>query len=389
MEISEVERIQSAVQQVGFDGWLFCNFHHRDPLANSILAIKDGVTNSRYWFYAILASGECIKIVHAIEAAILDHLPGEKHIYSSRASLLDELKALSGKNLAMNVSEAISVISTVDYGTVSLVQSAGIKVKSAETLLQLFKGVLNAEGIASHERAANKLYDVIHETWSFITASYKNKKEITEGAILAYILDLFQKKGLTYDHKPIVACGAHAGDPHYETETPGRVLSVGDVLQLDIWAKENSSGSIYADISWVGFYGEKPTEEIRKNFSDLLRARDSGVEYLKTSFAAKKIVTGASVDRIVRQSLIDAGYSNELKHRTGHGIDTECHGSGANLDSVEFPDERTLLQGSCFSIEPGIYFANRGFRTEIDVYIHEGKPIVSGKEIQHELLTTE
>jgi Xaa-Pro aminopeptidase len=84
------------------------------------------------------------------------------------------------------------------------------------------------------------------------------------------------------------------------------------------------------------------------------------------------------VDQRAREILIGKGYQKALKHRTGHGIDTELHGSGVNMDSVEFPDSRFLLEGSCFSIEPGIYFDDYGLRTEIDVYIKEGKPVVSG-----------
>ena len=84
------------------------------------------------------------------------------------------------------------------------------------------------------------------------------------------------------------------------------------------------------------------------------------------------------MDRKAREIIGSAGYSPGLKHRTGHGIDTEVHGSGVNMDSVEFPDSRLLLEGSCFSLEPGIYFPDYGMRTEVNVYIRDGKPHVSG-----------
>ena len=73
-------------------------------------------------------------------------------------------------------------------------------------------------------------------------------------------------------------------------------------------------------------------------------------------------------------------------HRTGHGIDTNCHGSGVNLDGVEFPDNRKILPGSCFSIEPGIYLKDFGMRTEINMYLtNEGIPIISGLRFKNGL----
>jgi Xaa-Pro aminopeptidase len=95
------------------------------------------------------------------------------------------------------------------------------------------------------------------------------------------------------------------------------------------------------------------------------------------------------VDQRARRILIDLGYEEALRHRTGHGIDTEVHGSGVNMDSVEFPDSRLLLDGSCFSLEPGVYFPGFGMRTEIDVYIRDGTPRISGRDRQFQLLDCE
>lgn len=95
------------------------------------------------------------------------------------------------------------------------------------------------------------------------------------------------------------------------------------------------------------------------------------------------MLTGAALDLQVRSIIQDAGYGQYIKHRTGHGIDSEVHGSGVNLDGTEFPDYRHLMPGSCFSVEPGIYGQDFGMRTEIDLYIdEEGMPVVSGKKFQ-------
>jgi Xaa-Pro aminopeptidase len=160
------------------------------------------------------------------------------------------------------------------------------------------------------------------------------------------------------------------------------------VIQFDLWAKEQAPGAIYGDISWVGVFAPSASARVEEAFSDLLDAREGAYHFIEAELEAGRRPSGAMVDQKTREILIDRGYGEALKHRTGHGIDTECHGSGVNIDSVEFPDSRLLLDGACFSLEPGIYFSDFGLRTEIDVYIQEGKPVISqGDRRQFSLLT--
>jgi Xaa-Pro aminopeptidase len=158
-------------------------------------------------------------------------------------------------------------------------------------------------------------------------------------------------------------------------------------VQLDLWAKENSPDAVYADISWVGFTGDSPPLELQKTFSFLCQTRDRTAEFIAHSIASGKPIRGRDVDAFCRDTLIRNGYEQALRHRTGHGIDREVHGSGVNLDSVEFPDDRFLLEGSCFSIEPGLYFSSFGLRTEINGYIQNSRFHISGPSLQERLLT--
>ena len=157
------------------------------------------------------------------------------------------------------------------------------------------------------------------------------------------------------------------------------------MVQLDIWARRKEPGSVYADISWVGFLATEPTAEVKRAFETLREARDLAVSTIAAGLK-KGEVRGAEIDRAVRAFLKSQGYGQALRHRTGHAIDAEVHGFGVNLDSTEFPDERRLLEGSCFSIEPGIYLDSFGLRTEINAYVRRKKLIVSGGTPQHEVL---
>src|SRR3954466_4645603 len=78
-----VAEIQKALQAAKLDGWLFYDFRGSDPLALRILKLNEHAVGSRRWFFYVPASGDCAKIVHRIEAAKLDALPGKRQEYSS------------------------------------------------------------------------------------------------------------------------------------------------------------------------------------------------------------------------------------------------------------------------------------------------------------------
>jgi Xaa-Pro aminopeptidase len=382
-----LQNIQKAIRAEGLDGWLFCNFHHRDVLADEILAIPSGLTNSRFWLYAIPQEGEPLKIVHAIEENILDTLPGAKTRYMSREDFMASLRPLAHKRWGVHSAETLPAISYLDAGTWANLERAGLILVSAGGLIQRFKGVLDAKGMETHEKAADDLYDIVELAWERVKKAYKDQEVLHEGDIRGLMLEEFQRRNLITDHPPIVGAGVHSGNPHYDFSGSGAPLNAGDVLQFDLWAKKEGVKTIYADISWVGVFGAVPSAQVEKAFTDLVRVREETYRFIETELRGGRALSGARVDAKARECLIDLGYGSAIRHRTGHGIDTECHGSGVNMDAVEFPDSRVILEGSCFSLEPGIYFSDFGLRTEIDVYILQGIPVVSGKERQFALLT--
>ncbi|MHB9291373.1 putative Xaa-Pro aminopeptidase [Hollandina sp. SP2] len=387
MSPEELQTIQKAIRTEGLDGWIFSNFHHRDRLSDTILDIMPETTNSRLWVYAVPAQGKPVKIVHAIEAGLLEELPGSTQVYLDRDDFITALDPLGHKYWGAHFSETLPAISYLDVGTAGLFEKAGMKLVSAAGLIQRFKGTLDTQGIQAHERVAKALYDIIAIAWEEVQNAYTHHRTITEGALRSLMLEEFCRRKLITDHPPLVAAGVHSGNPHYDFSGSGAPLQGGEVVQFDLWAKERGPKGIYADISWVGIVGDVAQEEVKRAFTDLVEAREGAYRFIAAELEAGRPVSGAMVDTKTRDLLAGLGYEGAIKHRTGHGIDTECHGCGVNMDSVEFPDSRLILEGSCFSLEPGIYFSDFGLRTEINVYIMQGKPYISGKDRQFTLLT--
>lgn len=386
-----LDTVRRAIAEAGLDGWLFYDFRGLDPIARKILGLDPEKAGSRRWFYFVPASGEPAKLVHAIEAAMLDPVPGGKTIYLSWQSLLNGLKGLLGsaKRIAMQYSPRCEVptVSRVDAGTVELVRSLGVEVLSSADLVQRFDAALGPEGIASHRRAGAILRSLVDEAFGRVAADVGAEKPISEKDLRDFLEERLAAKGLIYDHPAIVAVNAHAADPHFEVpETGSAMIREGDVLLIDVWAKEKAPGSIYADITWTAVVSDRVPDEVRKVFEVVRDGRDAAVRLARESIRAGKPVHGYELDRATRGVIEAAGYGKHFIHRTGHSLHAEVHGNGANLDDLETHDTRAIIPGALFTVEPGIYLAGRfGIRSEVDVFHGGNDAEVTGQPIQTEI----
>jgi Xaa-Pro aminopeptidase len=186
----------------------------------------------------------------------------------------------------------------------------------------------------------------------------------------------------------MVGVNDHQADPHFDlSRENARPFKQGDTVLIDMWAKLTTPGAIYYDITWVGYIGDAPPKRYVEMFNTVKNGRDAAVKFVQDKFAKGQTCFGWQVDDACRNVVKKAGYGKYFLHRTGHSITEETHGNGVNIDNLETKDERALLPGCCFSIEPGIYLeGNMAVRTEINVFIrHDGVPEVTG-EVQQELV---
>ena len=384
-----LSEMQSDLRAAGLDGWLFYDFRGRDPIAQRVLQLPPGM-RTRRWFYFVPAKGTPKKLVHKIETESLAAVPGETLYYSAQEELRGNLKKLIGraKKIAMQYSpkNEIPYVAMVDAGTIELVRSTGAKVVSSADLVQKYDAVWSPEQLESHLYAAKHVDRIVAEAFQLAAGGVLKGKPQTEHGLKEWILQQFAAAGLTTEQGPDVAVNAHASDPHYgpsaDRPTP---IKEGDLLLLDVWAKQNIPGSVYYDITWVGYLGAKPPEKITKVFRAVRDARDKAVDLILTTIAKGKPLQGWQVDKAARSVIEKAGYGKYFFHRTGHNIGASVHGNGANMDGIETHDVRHLIPGTCTSIEPGIYLPEFGIRSEVNVYVGEKEARVTGA-IQKELL---
>ena len=388
----DLTAIQKALGELGMDGWLLYDFRGSNVLARRVLQIDESQIGSRRFFYFIPAQGTPCKLVHRIEQAALDHLPGGKIVYLSWQELEAGLAKLVHhvRTVAMEYSpnNANPYISRVDAGTVELVRKCGPEVVSSGDLVQQFEATWDDEQWQMHLEAARHTDSAFERAWKFIAEKIRENGWVEELEVRDEILKHFTENGLTTFHPPIVAVGSNSGDPHYETGTGKRTrIRQNDFVLIDLWAKLNRPRAVYSDLTRVGFVGTEVPERFEQIFQIVAAARDAAIERVRSAFAEGRTLQGWEVDQAAREVIEQAGYGRFFVHRTGHNIGQEVHGNGAHMDNLETHEERRVLPRTCFSIEPGIYLSEFGVRSEVNVFISEtGSVHVTGGAPQKQVL---
>ena len=388
----DLDAIQDALRTSGLDGWLLYDFRGSNMLARRVLGLEGKSVTSRRFFCMIPANGEPTRLVHRIETEVLDHLPGEKRIYLRWSELESELQRMTaGKSrIAMEYSprNAIPYISKADAGTVELIKSFGVEVISSGDLIQRFEAVWDEDQERMHFEAEKHTTSAYDAVWAMIADRIRAGRPATECEAQAFIMDHFRRNGLTTYSPPIVGVGPHSGNPHFdtspETDTP---IREGDFVLIDLWAKMDKPRAVYSDLTRVGYAGAVVPDRYQSVLKVVAQARDAAIALVQERFAQKQPLQGWEVDDAARDVIETAGYGAHFVHRTGHNIGQEVHGNGVNMDNLETRDERLVMPGVCFSIEPGIYLPEFGARSEVNVYIdRNGKVHVTGGPLQTEVL---
>jgi Xaa-Pro aminopeptidase len=386
----DIAAVQAALREDGLDGWLLYDFRGVNPVAARLTGVAaSGHMATRRWYYLIPREGTPVRLVHAIERHNLDGVPGRTAVYAGREALASGLKSLldGRRRLAMEYSKdcAIPYLSRVDAGTVELVRSHGVDVVSSGDLIQRFEAAWDAATLASHRDASVRLYRVKDRALAFVRAAFAAGRPLTELDVQNEMVQAYRDEGLVSDSAPVVGAQANAGNPHYlPTAASHRAINRDEVLLLDLWAKLPAPGAVFADITWMAYTGATPPARVQAAWTAAAAARDRAIAFVQERVRAGRDVRGFEVDAAARKVLVDAGFADHILHRTGHSLGQEIHGNGVHMDDYETHDDRRLVPGIGFTIEPGLYFEDFGIRTEINMTVGLQDAPVTG-DIQREM----
>lgn len=393
---------QDFMQQESLSGWLIYDYRGSNPIFQWLLPPSGHITRPCFLF--VPADSQPRLLVHHVDAGKFAACGLDSTLYTSHQSLAVALRQMlpSGSSVAMEYSPqgALPRASTVDAGTIELVRSLGIAVKSSADLMQFATQRLSPAQVKEHRQSASQLGEIVNEAFQYTGANLKNS--ITEFQVAEFIRRRFREEALVSPDGPIVATNSHTSDPHYEPTIAGsNVIRTGDWMLIDLWAKptnfcgfssvttnsnsfpaeraglEEKSNSLYADITWVGYVGNNVPQQHQNIFNIVTGARDTALKFLEDSVEKELPVLGWQADDAARRYITQRGYGDYFTHRLGHSIGREVHGDAVNLDGFETWDTRRIITGVCFSIEPGIYLPEFGVRSEINAYMSEFGPIVT------------
>lgn len=392
----DVERIQEALRALDIEAWLLYDCRGTNPVARRVTGLE-GKALTRRWFCGIPQQGEPVWIVSRVEAHLFAGVPGQVRPYASwrelQNCLSEFLQSVAPPDRLPRIAMEYSPmgmqpdISWVDAGTVELVWGLGVRVVSSGDLLQFTEARWGQRGAELHFEAARKLLRIKEECWQEIVRHLRDRLPLTEWDVQQFLLRRFAEENLETEHEPIVAVGRNTALPHYfpqrETAAP---IGEGEVLLVDLWAKCADPEAIFADITWVAFTGREVPSAVREVFEVVRRARDAVVDFIQERYSQGEPIYGFEADDVARRLIAEAGYGPFFLHRTGHSLGRHVHGQGAHLDNWETHEDRQLLMGTGFTIEPGIYLPEFGVRSEINMYLSEAAAWVTTLPLQTDVV---
>jgi Xaa-Pro aminopeptidase len=385
----DVAAAQAALREASLDGWLLYDFRGQNEIAAGLAGLDSSRKATRRWFWFVPAEGKPTALVSSVEEHVLE-VPGTRIVYRGWRELEAALaETLAGsRRVAMEVSPraAVPVVGRVDWGTVELVRSFDVEVVSSADLVQLFEARWTPAQIALHERAAAGVLQAKDALFAWLGGALGTA---TESEAQGFLLERLSALGLETRYPPCVAIDEHAADPHFENGSgpDDRTVGPGSLVLVDVWAKvADEPEAVYGDITWMAWAGSSPPQRVREIWDAVSAARDAAFETVEEAVAVGRPLHGFEVDRAARGVIEAAGYGEHIRHRTGHSLGTEVHGNGVNMDDLETRDDRLVLPGLGFTIEPGVYLPGElGVRSEVNVVVEPGRARLT-TDVQRELV---
>ena len=380
-----LKQIQEHIQSLGADAWILVDYENKNPTLVKLLGQR---MLTRKIFLVIPAQEKPYLITHSIDTVYLNDEQTKANfdlrVYKTWKQMLELERGSfkSYKKVFMDVSEngLLPRVSLADYGSVSFIASMGIEILSSADLMQYQTAVMSEKALQSQIEACKTSLKIKDEAFAFIKEKILSVGQTDEYEVQQFIAKRYLEEGMYFDEAPLVAIGINASNPHYTpTKEQYSPIKKGDLVLIDMWAKFKEPGSVYSDITWMGYVGKEVPAVYAERFEIIKAARDGAIVFLKEQLPLRD-VHAHEVDDVAREIITKAGYGDYFVHRLGHSIydDDSPHGPGANLDNFESHDTRLLLDGTSFSDEPGIYAPDFGMRTETDLHIKGKELLVVG-----------
>ncbi|MFZ4506577.1 MAG: M24 family metallopeptidase [Fimbriimonas sp.] len=335
---SRIERLAEALSHAGVDAMFAQN-----PVTMDYLHGFGESSHERFLTLAIRSTGE----VRLICPALSEVQARRAGIQDVRTWADDQLPMPIFAELATDWNLRTSIVAVDDeLPAHMLLAMQGVLpaalFKPAGPLLTQLMRYKDAQEMDALTRAAKIADD------AFVAILPELKVGLSERQIESKLRHLMSEAGGTPTFC-IVGIDAGSAEPHHLNGSA--VLREGSLLLLDFGCELDGYQS---DITRVVAIG-RATHRMKEIYSIVHEA------HWAARRAVHSGVSGADIDNAARQVIEEAGYGPQFFHRTGHGIGRHGH----EEPYIVISNHRPILEGECFSIEPGIYLEGEfGVRIE-------------------------
>jgi len=215
------------------------------------------------------------------------------------------------------------------------------------------------QSVQKTEKAFALIERILRESTIQENSILYNEEVLTSEFLKSEAEKLLLKEDMISEEGIIISCGQHAAIPHHPGEGG---LKPHQTIVCDLFPRSRTTG-YFADITRT-FVKGAPPEEIQKMYEAVLLAQQEGI---KAVALGKK---ASDIHKVCIDVLLQAGYhvgDKGFVHNTGHGLGLEVHEN----PRLGEKSEETLEPGNVVTIEPGLYYPERGIgiRIEDDILV--------------------
>lgn len=261
------------------------------------------------------------------------------------------------------------------------------------SLFDLARATKDADEVALIKEVASLTCDVINRTVDFMrrhavedeTLVADDGAPLTVGAVKRHILRLLAERRMEDPEGVIFAIGRDAGVPHSKGR-PDDPIRLGQTIVYDLFPRR--AGSYFFDCTRTFCLGYAPPE-VAQAYQDVADCVDAVVSAVEVGVETKRLQQVACTvfqerghPTVATDPQTEEGYVHVISHGLGLAVHEEPFFGDVPSNT------RTLQPGHVFTVEPGLYYPDRGFGVRIEdvIWIDEGGQVHNLTDLPRELV---
>ncbi len=385
---SVYQSMQNWMLEKRFDGWLFTGQGTFNDLESEFLGLRGKTKHRWFIYYGALASlREPFLIYHQDDEHLFEGVsfyPCPYRNYEEMKLSLKDHVYSSARYIAINYSPnlEISEVSQIDAGAVELLQEIGLRFKSAGSMLSFYHTRWTQEEAESHKYAAARLDSLLPVAVERIRDRLSRGKKITDYDLARHLAKQLKKLGLEQVKPIVVAVGENTLQESYIPAKKNRTLiERDDLLYIEVTARRKKQPqAMHARLGWTLVASDSISSRYQSAWDKITAAADTALTLVSNRIKGNKTLTGREVDEAARPLL--SSNPHVLPRALGYNLNRNGRNFGVRFDNYLYLDNREVMPGLGFTLEPGIYSKQYALRLCTNLFIEGDREVTLSAPLQ-------